>query len=247
MVQIDMMSGALRSPRSYVRQGLQHPKLIVDQLLVNALGRPTAYWKMFDAFGPVVDPCPQLRLLGEGDEEKRICWNEDVSKEGCVVFSVGSNNQWTFEETVVAKTPCVIHTFDCTVAYPNPPTSVKDRVTFHKLCVGGKDGPRKDMVTYRGLVEAAGGKGPSYLKFDAEGFEYETFAAFFQDAKSSEMPQQIALEVHFQSAFFDLDEKALLAFSNMLFIKGGYVIVHRRDNVDAYTASELLFAKVSCS
>ena len=49
---------------------------------------------------------------------------------------------WNFEETAFARTPCQIHTFDCTTL-PNGtdytvPEAIRSRVTLHKLCVGTK-------------------------------------------------------------------------------------------------------------
>jgi hypothetical protein len=64
-----------------------------------------------------------MRILGQGDEEKRVCWTPEFEQDDCVVFSLGSNNQWTFEENVVKETKCKIHTFDCTVFDPRPPAA----------------------------------------------------------------------------------------------------------------------------
>ena len=33
----------------------------------------------------------------------------------CVVISIGSNGEWEFEEDIVKRTRCTVHTFDCTV------------------------------------------------------------------------------------------------------------------------------------
>lgn len=128
------------------------------------------------------------------------------------MFSVGSNNQWTFEEDAVARTPCKIYTFDCTISNPTPPSSVQGRVTFLRLCAGGVADTGRSIATYKGLLDATGGERPAYLKFDAEGYEFETLSAFLQHAVHRDMPQQIALEVHFQSPLFDLGEEALWRF-----------------------------------
>lgn len=56
----------------------------------------------------------------------------------CLVYSLGSNNQWSFEEAVLRSTDCSIHTFDCT-SRPPPLTSNlthSKRHAFHSWCVG---------------------------------------------------------------------------------------------------------------
>merc|ERR1711916_24844 len=103
-------------------------------------------WPPFDMFGPSTLRCPDMRILGEGDEEKRICWTPSFEKEDCVIFSLGSNNQWTFEENVVKETKCKIHTFDCTVFDPRPPEAVKPRVTFYPLCLADHEFHRGALV-----------------------------------------------------------------------------------------------------
>jgi len=39
----------------------------------------------------------------------------DWSSDRCVVYSIGSNNQWDFEEAIFRSTKCMIETFDCTL------------------------------------------------------------------------------------------------------------------------------------
>ena len=66
-----------------------------------------------------------------GDRLFRAC---GLSKERapCTVLSIGSRNEWEFEEEVVRRTPCRVATFDCTI-HPStrPPAAIRPRVTFH--------------------------------------------------------------------------------------------------------------------
>ncbi len=236
----------IRNARSWVRHNVfGHPLLGIQQLL----STDPPHWAAFDSMGPVLphacDSIGPMCVLGSGDEEKRICWPLDVLKSpGCVVFSIGSNNQWTFEEDVSAKTTCMVHTFDCTVKNPTPPPT---RVAFHPTCVGSSCGltPLMELVERHGV--------PYYLKFDAEGYEFETLATFLYYAYAryhesggtvDMFPTQIGLEVHYTTPFFDVSQQGLLAFSNMLFHLGGYVIAHRRDNRLGYGGSEFLFVRI---
>lgn len=196
----------------------------------------------------MVLPCPDLRFFGRDDEEKAVCWSETFGQEPCVIFSVGSNNQWTFEESVVAETSCKVKTFDCTIPHADMPEQLMPRVQFHNLCLWGHRKGRKqgkEFVDYATMVEEAGGVFPKYLKMDIEGFEFESLTAALENLESSNKPAQIAVEIHFQNAYFDMDEEGLLSFSNFMF-HHGYVLAHRRDNRYGYMATEVLFVRVSC-
>ena len=123
-----------------------------------------ARWVMF---GDVVLKCPDLRAFGSGDDEKRFCWSDElVSGDTCMVFSIGGNNQWDFEQVMANKTKCAIHTFDCTIT-PRIPEDIKDRVVFHKICVGNsKSGPLYQSMDK--LYELAGNKRVDFFKMDVE-------------------------------------------------------------------------------
>lgn len=57
-----------------------------------------------------------------------------------MLYSLGSNNQWKFEEAIVEKTSCRVETFDCTIPETTlPPESIRHRVRFHNYCISDKD------------------------------------------------------------------------------------------------------------
>ena len=37
--------------------------------------------------------------------------------DGCIIYSIGGNNEWQFELDLLQRTKCHIHTFDCTGAH----------------------------------------------------------------------------------------------------------------------------------
>ncbi len=42
-------------------------------------------------------------------------FGDDGDSASCVVFSIGSNNNFRFEDAVLAETKCTVHTYDCFV------------------------------------------------------------------------------------------------------------------------------------
>lgn len=263
MVKVDMMKNQLASGsgRGFLRQKLEHPFRTLYQYIMGRpmglffVNDPLGFFAPFDYFGPPTLHCPDMRQVGVGDEEKHICWTPEYESESCVVFSLGCNNQWTFEESIVADTRCRIHTFDCTVTDPRPPASIRDRDTFYPLCLADHryQAGAMDFYTYQQLLAKSGGRSPHYLKIDIEGFEFEALVPLFaelhkqfEETGVDHFPTQVAIEVHYQAARFHLDEDALLGFANYAFHVGGYVVAHRRDNWEGYHAAELLLVRVNC-
>ena len=97
--------------------------------------------KRLDVMMPAIDACPRLTMIGSNfDGSKLICGLDQIlgtPEAPCVVYSIGSNNQWDFEADIVKRTNCRVFTFDCTVD-GHVPGDIKDRVTFHKICLGSK-------------------------------------------------------------------------------------------------------------
>jgi hypothetical protein len=127
------------------------------------------------------------RYGGDGDGGKILCSLDSLAtKTGCVVYSLGSANNYKFEEAILKETPCHVHTFDCTVdgRSINP-----SRHTFHKWCIGTKNGYR----TWCNITESLGHTHVDILKMDIEGFEYSVLAGLHT---SDELPLQISMEFH---------------------------------------------------
>ena len=131
----------------------------------------------FDMIGPVGPICKEMERYGKHDNEKRACGLLSHVDSNCTIISLGSNNEWGFEEEIFKKTTCKVHSFDCTVSGDvEPPEAIRSRVTLHKVCVGNEDqviGNRK-FVSWDSLLALAGiSTPPSFLKMDIEGFEWE--------------------------------------------------------------------------
>jgi len=49
------------------------------------------------------------------DASKIICGLAELQKAPhCIIYSMNGNNQWAFELDLLERTPCQVHTFDCT-------------------------------------------------------------------------------------------------------------------------------------
>ena len=83
-------------------------------------GEPEGHQR-FEYLGPVAPQCMHLESFGIGDNEKRACQLNELlrnspTSNNCTVVSLGSNNQWGFEQAIYQNlSDCKIHTFDCTV------------------------------------------------------------------------------------------------------------------------------------
>ena len=73
----------------------------------------------------------------------------------CVVVSIGSNNQWGFEEAVASSSHCRVETFDCTVD-ATVPAPLRSRVTFHPFCLGVRDSAGARLARNRAQARSDG-------------------------------------------------------------------------------------------
>ena len=75
-------------------------------------------FERFDPYNPILN-CPPGQALarygGTNDGGKVFC-NISGLAPPCVVYSLGSNGDYSFENDVLRATKCDVHTFDCT--YP---------------------------------------------------------------------------------------------------------------------------------
>ena len=132
--------------------------------------------------------------------------NEDK----CIVYSLGSNNQWEFELDVLEKTPCEVHTFDCTGRFSRYQVPQNPRLTFHHVCLTAyprdPSAPpaKKNMVgkswTLLEMQQKLGHKRIDLLKIDVEGSEIGLFRSWpqlehLEESEQLLMPMQILVEV----------------------------------------------------
>lgn len=213
-----------------------------------------AGFSRYDLFNPVVR-CPggPLQRMGSAaDGGKLLCGLDGLrARKACVVFSIGSNGQYDFEQAFLKETKCEVHTFDC--HYQGGASQHKGRHFFHPVCLGGKTEQRRagnatlEYKTLADLISMTGHSQVDMLKMDIEGFEYESLTGLrFKD--SCRFPAQIAIELHWTALYqmtaflrdrhswqhmiwpmHDLSLAELAVFFEYL-AELGYAVVSREDN-----------------
>jgi len=232
------------------------PEFIADEALNLRFKEPNH--EFFNLLGPIGPSCANtLTSFGRRDEEKRVCGGlqlkSDTSK--CVVFSVGSNNQYGFETDVVKGTKCFVEIFDCTVDTFSPPSSILSRVRTHKICLGRAneilDG--LEFRTWDSLLQLTGlTTNPNFLKMDIEGYEYAVMQSILNSGKN--IPLQIAMEIHHFKVFYvkgvrtvtDVSSAEMVTWFENLRTVGGYYLIDRNDNRHCSRCTEVVLAKLNC-
>jgi len=187
--------------------------------------------------------CDQERRIGRmGDGGKWVCDPYRIAaQEKCLVYSIGSNNDFSFEESVLAKIgqDCEIHTFDMG-HYGSKAKMVG--VTYHQFGLGGVDDPASRLKSLKTVVKELGHKGRTIdiFKIDCEGCEFESAATWFDAGVTL---RQILVELHGNPAptthqFFDF------------MYENNYVITHKEPNIEYpragnWYAVEFAFLKLS--
>jgi len=93
------------------------------------------------------------------DGTKSVCITKDLGKSGCVIYSLGSALDFTFEAAMSNRfKSCRGYTFDCTVGIPNA-TLLPPRWHFHPWCISSTDfegkSPELTSFTKKGGVPTA--------------------------------------------------------------------------------------------
>ncbi|KAL4532729.1 hypothetical protein Ndes2526B_g08312 [Nannochloris sp. 'desiccata'] len=171
----------------------------------------------YDPFEPTWN-CHIERRIGKefGDGGKFVCGALDsyFSSRPCLVYSVGSHGDFTFEQAVLndLSQDCEVHTFDPTgnsSAWEGVATA--SGVHFHAWGLRGED-PSKDAILFNPLTNkhnplltlmemrtrlAHGGRKIDILKVDCEGCEWDAFKLIFDDVIQGRYRiGQIQIELH---------------------------------------------------
>lgn len=165
-------------------------------------------WNRFDVANSCVD-CPLgalQRVGGDADGGKMVCLQGLLDQPGCIVYSLGSNGDFSFEKGVLQATPCTVHTLDCT--YNGSSLDSSTRHFYHKVCLGAETatyvegGEQRVYWDYPTLLLRLGHtqQRVSLLKIDIEGFEYDLLSAWHEKHGCS-LPLQVAMEVHYKNLY----------------------------------------------
>lgn len=174
----------------------------------------------------------EKRIGSWGDGGKWVCdphrITASTSKRGCLVYSVGSSNNFDFEEAVLREISpdCEIHTFDHTIGMTPSNLPKHGKVAFHPwgLVQSDQGASLKSMATIVHELDHDG-RTIDILKIDCEGCEWETVRGWFQGGI---VIRQVLVEVHAGTQ----DVMPLPAMEFMSFMKQqGYVIFHKEPNI----------------
>jgi hypothetical protein len=156
--------------------------------------------RRYEMFGPIGGCRDGLKKYGsKTDGHKWLCGvDATLQQDGCVIYSIGSNNEFDFEESMLRSTACDIHTFDCTVVpeLKRIQGNTKNRVKFHKWCLSDrnfKDENGNEFFTLPSVQAKLGHDKIDLLKMDIEGWEWGVYSGF---KKFDKLPYQITTELH---------------------------------------------------
>ena len=157
-----------------------------------------------------VSECEHTCVGGKcsSDASKVVCGISKLAKP-CVIYSIGGNNEWSFELDLVEKTPCDIHTFDCTGSESRFQVPDHPRINFHYTCLvpeGTKDFSSEgsgSFMTLQQIQSMLGHRRVDILKMYIEGYEWpillQWYTTFDVRAPSLHLPMQILVEIHYKT------------------------------------------------
>ena len=212
--------------------------------------------------------CPKdFQTYGDGvGVGKKICGLHSIPN--CDIFSLGSNNLFSFEESLISQTNCTIYTFDCT---SEPPANQNPRLRFVKQCMGQNQqqplqlnlfpyapgrtpngwGSRAQyeiikkiqLVSYQDILNQLSLKSVAVLKIDVEGAEYSVLSDILSKEDNVDAPFQILLETHWWDRDIGHAMMTMSLFEELW--RSGYRVMFREDQADK-SCFEWSFMRVFC-
>lgn len=160
---------------------------------------PGANW--FQNFWePCVGCANYVRVGPRGDGGKWVCDPATLlEKPSCLVLSVGSNNDFSYEEAIVKEYGCLVHVYDYT---SDPPKDdLGGRIKFFRIGLSNSDGGR--FLTLASMLETlaaeTGAATVELVKIDCDGCEIAALAEHAPAlAALKERVLEFNLEVHFR-------------------------------------------------
>lgn len=187
-------------------------------------------------FEPTFTCQHERRIGGLGDGPKWICDPHRIDKNDCLVYSIGSNNNFEFENSVLKDISenCEIHTFDPTVG--TSPSRKPAAVHFHPWGLANESSG--NMKTMQDIISILGhaNRKIDIFKIDCEHCEWETFPTFVKFPNI----RQIQIELH--------GTKKAEEFFRAMY-KNNYVVFHKESNTYGCSGNciEYAFIKLSDS
>ena len=173
---------------------------------------PPSLKRAYDIFEPNFDCITKTRVGASyfGDGPKFMCDIEFIppkhSAPGCLIYSIGSNGDFSFEAAVYNLFGCEIHTFDptdTTGAWASKGT--KNHAIFHNIGLSGTKSEikvhneKRELLPLNDIVKRLGHANHhiDVLKVDCEGCEHKAFRPIWDDLMSNRYSiGQILIEIH---------------------------------------------------
>lgn len=136
-----------------------------------------------------------------GDGGKFVCGITSFD-ETCLVYSVGSGLDDSFERDIRAKTSCEVHTFDPTVNTSLLTTAAQEfRYSVHSVGLAANERKFSQGVVkpLSAIMQMLGhtNRHLTILKVDCEGCEYEAFPSVFDGCATGQLTiDQLQIELH---------------------------------------------------
>lgn len=187
------------------------------------------FWQ--ENYDPEFTCAHEQKFGGLGDGGKWICDPHRIPKDDCLVYSIGSHGDFSFESSVFAgvSKACEIHTFDRDEKFNKrhfPSLAKEAGVEFHTTMLGESTGKYNNGKRFKEIFKDLKheGKTIDIMKIDCEGCEWEQYLQWIADFKETNVTvRQILIEVHHSPLPFVVD-----FFKVML--ENGYVIFHKEAN-----------------
>ncbi|KAI8916814.1 methyltransferase domain-containing protein [Entophlyctis helioformis] len=184
------------------------------------------------------------------DGPKWMCpeYLETPDDSQCTVFSIGSNGDFQFEESInkFVGNKCKIYTFDCTGNWTNPTTE------FHPWCISDKnyvDPAGRHYKTLTSMMKEVGVSKIHLFKIDVEGYEFHAFRSLEREPPES-LPKQVLLEVHWGTEWpeqrFNIEKDSWLPRATSFYRsldKMGYRIALRERNIYSECCAEYVLIR----
>jgi len=173
--------------------------------------------------------CRFAKPVGRLDGTKWLCDPHRVQKGNCLVYSIGGNNEWSFERRICDEWQCEVHTFDPTIKVIR---GKPEGTSFHNIGLPVSNTSQTvfgygTLMPLDGIIRSLGHseKWIDFLKVDCEEGEFSLIDLLNSgyDLKA----RQILMEVHFfTEASAEKVHNLLLALA-----KAGYAIFHKQINL----------------
>jgi hypothetical protein len=208
-------------------------------------------------------PCSHKQGLkrygGIHDGSKIMCGLEIMERNtSCIIYSLGSFNNFNFEFDVLKQTSCEIHTYDCT---SEPPQKTAN-LYFHKICMGETSHLQPYTFPFVGqpmnpylnntslfkpfhtIVQENNHTHVHILKMDIEGGEYSVFADLLKNSAETNLPYQISFESHWWDR--DIYHSTLHQHMFAQLWRSGYRFLQHEFNPSDNTCVEWTLMRVFC-